>query len=191
MRPGDRRHLDGGERKVLEVMAEWSRPLDFVCPVVEIAVPGDRDGSFEPKIAKERLTGVACALYRQRMDFLLLAPDHSRIVIEGGGVQHYGRPNPPDAQGRVGYAAVARLHSEMVAEDRRIRLAGYEIYRCGGWELTGAAAPAPGPPRSVAPWFSRHRGSTGDRRTAAAAPASGTASQGRGSSTSRSPVWVS
>ncbi|MER7201558.1 hypothetical protein [Streptomyces sp. CB01635] len=24
----------------------------------------------------------------------------------------------------------------MVAEDRRLRLAGYEIYRFGGWELT-------------------------------------------------------
>ncbi|MFE9882156.1 hypothetical protein [Streptomyces sp. NPDC005784] len=33
------------------------------------------------------------ALYRQRMDFLLLAPDRSRIVIEVDGVQHYGRPN--------------------------------------------------------------------------------------------------
>lgn len=29
-----------------------------------------------------------------------------------------------------------RLYAEMVAEDRRLRLAGYEIYRFGGWELT-------------------------------------------------------
>ncbi|MGW1396830.1 hypothetical protein ACWD6Q_34825 [Streptomyces nigra] len=28
-----------------------------------------------------------------------LAPDRSRIVIEVDGVQHYGRPNPPDEQG--------------------------------------------------------------------------------------------
>ncbi|MFF1932012.1 hypothetical protein [Streptomyces sp. NPDC058228] len=77
------------------------------------------------------------ALFRQRMDFLLLAPDRSRVVIEVDGVQHYGRENPPDDLGRVTWTAVPRLYSEMVAEDRRLRLAGYEIYRFGGWELTG------------------------------------------------------
>ncbi|MGJ3557997.1 hypothetical protein ACR6C2_00075 [Streptomyces sp. INA 01156] len=39
------------------------------------------------------------ALPRQRMDFLLLAPDRSRIVLEVDGVQHYGRPNPPTRKG--------------------------------------------------------------------------------------------
>jgi hypothetical protein len=76
------------------------------------------------------------ALHRQRMDFLLLAPDRSRIIIEVDGVQHYGRPNPPDEQGRITYTAVPQQYAEMVAEDRRLRLAGYEIYRFGGWELT-------------------------------------------------------
>ncbi|MGW5906624.1 hypothetical protein ACWFQ6_33320 [Streptomyces althioticus] len=76
------------------------------------------------------------ALYRQRMDFLLLAPDRSRIVIEVDGAQHYGRPNPPDEHGKVTWTAVPRLYAEMVAEDRRLRLAGYEIYRFGGWELS-------------------------------------------------------
>jgi very-short-patch-repair endonuclease len=70
------------------------------------------------------------------MDFLLLAPDRSRIVIEVDGVQHYGRPNPPDEQGRITHTAAPQLYAEMVAEDRRLRLAGYEIYRFGGWELT-------------------------------------------------------
>jgi hypothetical protein len=28
------------------------------------------------------------------------------------------------------------LYAEMVAEDPLLRLAGYEIYRFGGWELT-------------------------------------------------------
>jgi hypothetical protein len=77
------------------------------------------------------------ALFRQRMDFLLLAPDRSRIVIEVDGVHHYGRPNPPDEHGRITHTAVPRLYAEMVVEDRRLRLAGYEIYRFGGWELTG------------------------------------------------------
>jgi hypothetical protein len=30
---------------------------------------------------------------------------------------------------------VLQLYAEMVAEDRRLGLAGYEIYRFGGWEL--------------------------------------------------------
>jgi hypothetical protein len=76
------------------------------------------------------------ALPRQRMDFLLLAPDRSRIVLEVDGVQHYGRPNPPDEKGLITHTAVPRLYAEMAAEDRRLRLAGYEIYRFGGWELT-------------------------------------------------------
>jgi len=76
------------------------------------------------------------ALYRRRMDFLLLAPDRSRIVIEVDGAHHYGIKNPPDDNGRVTYTASPRLYSEMVAEDRRLRLADYEIYRFGGWELT-------------------------------------------------------
>jgi very-short-patch-repair endonuclease len=65
-------------------------------------------------------------LRRQRMDFLLLLPGRQRVVIEVDGAQHYsdeGRPSP-------------RKYSEMVAEDRALRLAGYEIYRFGGYELT-------------------------------------------------------
>ncbi|MFE0764208.1 hypothetical protein [Streptomyces smyrnaeus] len=76
------------------------------------------------------------ALYRQQMDFLLLAQDRSLIVIEVDGVQHYGRPNPADDDGRVTRTAVPRLYAEMVAEDRRLGLAGYEAYRFGGWQLT-------------------------------------------------------
>jgi very-short-patch-repair endonuclease len=75
-------------------------------------------------------------LHRQRMDFLLLAPDRSRIVIEVDGVQHYGRKNPPDDNGKATWTALPRLYAQMVAEDRRLRLAGYEIYRFGGWELS-------------------------------------------------------
>ncbi len=32
------------------------------------------------------------------------------------------------------------LHSEMVAEDRRLRLTGYEVYRFGGAELMKSGA---------------------------------------------------
>jgi very-short-patch-repair endonuclease len=60
------------------------------------------------------------------MDFLLLTPDRSRIVLEVDGAQHYA-----DRSGK----AAPRLYSAMVGEDRNLRLAGYEIYRFGGWEL--------------------------------------------------------
>ncbi|MFE6481769.1 hypothetical protein ACFVGN_02320 [Streptomyces sp. NPDC057757] len=88
------------------------------------------------------------ALYRQRMDFLLLAPDRSRIVIEVDGAHHYGTKNEADESGCVAYTASPRLYSEMVAEDRRLRLAGYEIYRFGGWELT-----RPDSPQVIADFF--------------------------------------
>ncbi|GAA4362565.1 hypothetical protein [Paeniglutamicibacter cryotolerans] len=65
-------------------------------------------------------------LPRQRMDFLLLLPNRRRVVLELDGVQHYADPD-----GR----AKPRLYAEMVAEDRRLRLTGYEVYRFGGFEF--------------------------------------------------------
>jgi very-short-patch-repair endonuclease len=66
------------------------------------------------------------SLVRQRMDFLLLFPGHRRIVVELDGRQHYA-----DEDGR----ADVRLYAEMVAEDRKLRLLGYEVYRFGGYEI--------------------------------------------------------
>jgi hypothetical protein len=64
---------------------------------------------------------------RQRMDFLLLLPGRRRVVLEVDGQHHYatddGRANPS-------------RYATMAAEDRRLRLAGYEVYRFGGAELT-------------------------------------------------------
>ena len=56
-------------------------------------------------------------LVRQRMDFLLLLSDRIRIVIEIDGKQHYAEEDK----------ASPRLYSEMVAEDRRLKLCGYEV----------------------------------------------------------------
>jgi very-short-patch-repair endonuclease len=64
-------------------------------------------------------------LRRQRMDFLFLLPGRQRVVIEVDGVQHYSDEGKPSPQ----------RYSDMVAEDRALRLAGYEIYRFGGYEL--------------------------------------------------------
>jgi hypothetical protein len=70
-------------------------------------------------------------LARQRMDFLLLLPNRIRIVIECDGVQHYA-----DDDGK----ANTHRYAEMVAEDRQLRLRGYEVYRFGGQELRDGPA---------------------------------------------------
>lgn len=64
-------------------------------------------------------------LPRQRMDFLLLFSNQGRVVIEIDGKHHYA----------INDQASPRLYAEMVAEDRTLRFAGYEIYRFGGYEL--------------------------------------------------------
>ena len=69
-------------------------------------------------------------LVRQRMDFLFLLSDRIRIVIEIDGKQHYAEEDKPSP----------RLYSEMVAEDRRLKLSGYEVYRFGGYELESKSA---------------------------------------------------
>jgi very-short-patch-repair endonuclease len=65
------------------------------------------------------------------MDFLLLFSDRHRVVIEVDGRQHHATQD--------GTASPA-LYGEMVAEDRRLRLAGYEVYRFGGFELSSVGA---------------------------------------------------
>ena len=78
---------------------------------------------WDPKTARER--GVD-ALTRFRMDFLLLLSGAVRVVIEVDGMQHYAQP-----QGQAdGYKYAA-----MVAADRELKLAGYEVYRFGTDEL--------------------------------------------------------
>jgi hypothetical protein len=65
-------------------------------------------------------------LPRQRMDFLLLLPRRRRVVLEIDGRQHYA-----DREGR----ASPERYAEMVAVDRELQLAGYEVYRFGGHEF--------------------------------------------------------
>lgn len=67
-------------------------------------------------------------LPRQRMDFLLLLPKRRWVIIEIDGAQHYSENRLPSP----------KLYAEMVSEDRRLRFAGYEVYRFGGYELQGS-----------------------------------------------------
>jgi very-short-patch-repair endonuclease len=70
------------------------------------------------------------ALPRQRMDFLMLLPNHQRVVIEVDGAHHFSRDGRPSLP----------AYANMVAADRDLRLAGYEIYRFGANELVGNGA---------------------------------------------------
>lgn len=75
--------------------------------------------------------GDRSALVRQRMDFLLLLPGRRRVVIEIDGKQHYARPDG---------TADPTAYAIMMAEDRRLRLRGYEVHRFGGSEFVDAVA---------------------------------------------------
>jgi len=77
---------------------------------------------------------------RQRMDFLLLLPHNSRIVIEVDGKHHFERN---------GLASLP-AYAEMVSADRDLRLLGYEVYRFGANELVG-----PGSDELIAKFFGR------------------------------------
>ncbi len=85
---------------------------------------------YDPYVSSFRRTPGPLA--RQRMDFLLLLPQGQRIVIEVDGVQHYAEDK--------GKTPSPKRYSDMVAEDRRLKLTGYEIYRFGGHELTEPGA---------------------------------------------------
>lgn len=80
---------------------------------------------YDPYTARQ-LQG-AKNLERQRMDFLMLFGRGIRVVLEVDGKQHYSTPDG---------AASPKLYSEMVAADRQLKLAGYELYRFGGLEVT-------------------------------------------------------
>lgn len=80
---------------------------------------------WDPKTALERGKD---ALLRFSMDFLMLLPNGVRIVIEVDGKHHYS-----DASGR----GDPQKYADMVAADRDLRLAGYDVYRFGAVELNG------------------------------------------------------
>lgn len=77
----------------------------------------------------ERKRGGRRALERQRMDFLLVNEERC-IVLEVDGQQHYSTDDRPDPT----------KYANMVREDRRLRLDGYEVFRFGGSEFRDEAA---------------------------------------------------
>ncbi|MEU8205878.1 hypothetical protein [Streptosporangium sp. NPDC049046] len=97
---------------------------------------------YDPQLRRSPAT--PGPLPRQRMDFLLLLPNRNRVVIEIDGVQHYSTLTADAPSSRTPdhfdmnpdhRRPDTRKYSEMVSEDRRLRLEGYEVYRLGGYEL--------------------------------------------------------
>jgi very-short-patch-repair endonuclease len=82
---------------------------------------------WDPKTVRQRGRN---ALLRFRMDFLLLLPANVRIVVEVDGHHHYTNEAGEADTGK--YAA-------MVAADRELKLAGYEVFRFGAADLVGDA----------------------------------------------------
>ena len=65
------------------------------------------------------------------MDFLMIISEHERVVIEIDGVQHYA----DYVKGNTKHYASVDRYAEMVAAQREMTLAGYDVYRFGGKEL--------------------------------------------------------
>lgn len=80
---------------------------------------------WDPRTVHERGPD---ALLRFRMDFLMLFPHNVRVVIEVDGKHHYAD---------IGGIADTSRYAAMMAADRELRLAGYEVYRFGAVELSG------------------------------------------------------
>lgn len=78
---------------------------------------------WDPKTISER---GAQALLNHRMDFLMLFPTGGRVVIEIDGIQHYADDM---------HRASRSKYADLVAGDRSLKLAGYEVYRFAGIEL--------------------------------------------------------
>lgn len=118
---------NGAERRVLRTYADRYVRLgpDIPALIPQVYL------HYDPHV-RSHYPPSAAPLSRQRMDFLMLLPHRARVVIECDGVQHYADDQAPPNKRRY---ANPRRYAEMVAEDRELRLAGYEVYRFGGVEL--------------------------------------------------------
>jgi len=91
---------------------------------------------YDSKVQRERTIKI---FDHQCMDFLMLFSSNQRIVIELDGAQHYSE-DPVSISGYqypVRFASPTK-YASMVAAQRDMTLAGYEVYRFGGSEFSPA-----------------------------------------------------
>ena len=93
---------------------------------------------YDPKSALMRQGTV---YVHQRMDFLMLFSDKERVVIEIDGVQHYSEEKELEllvdkkAEKVRKNLATPKKYAEMVEDDRKLKLYGYNVFRFGGYEF--------------------------------------------------------
>jgi very-short-patch-repair endonuclease len=84
---------------------------------------------WDPKTMDARRAKREGTLPGHRMDFLLLLPHGGRVVVEVDGSHHFAEKDQ---------RASPRKYAVMMAADRDLRLAGYEVFRFGAAELSSA-----------------------------------------------------
>ncbi|MGI5243380.1 hypothetical protein [Dactylosporangium sp. CA-139066] len=131
--------LDGNGAE-LRVLSTYAKRYARLGPGIPALIP-QVYLHYDP-YTRSRHPAPARVLQRQRMDFLLLLPHRVRVVIECDGKQHYA-----DESGR----ANSSRYAAVMAEDRELRLNGYEVYRFGGAELIED----PGTTRRLSAFFDR------------------------------------
>lgn len=113
-----------GERNLFDVYYKVTKPhgdnIPALIPQVYL--------HYDPYTIKQ--LGGASRLPRQRMDFLILFSSTVRVILEVDGSQHFSENGKPSLL----------RYAEMMAADRELRLAGYEVFRFGANELVGASA---------------------------------------------------
>lgn len=99
---------------------------------------------YDPKSANMRRGTV---YVHQRMDFLMLFSDKERVVIEIDGVQHYSEEKELEIieykkAGKIKKnLASPKKYAEMVEDDRKLKLYGYNVFRFGGYEFMSEQRP--------------------------------------------------
>lgn len=99
---------------------------------------------YDPKSAGMR-NGVVYV--HQRMDFLMLFSDRERVVIEIDGMQHYSDERELDVLIDEKKCKIKRnisspkKYAEMVEDDRKLKLYGYNVFRFGGYEFLAEQRP--------------------------------------------------
>ena len=109
----------------LKVVEEFGDSIPALLPQVYLY--------YDSKVQRERTIKI---FDHQCMDFLMLFSGSQRIVIELDGVQHYSDGTIQRPGDLYPYHIASKSkYASMVSAQREMMLAGYEVYRFGGFEF--------------------------------------------------------